>query len=321
MNNKIEKFTLIELSDNVDIYRFISLPDLLNLLEFKKLSFTNVMDWEDISEIPIKQFLSKEEILEKRKKCIQYGSCWTKSFETDALWRIYSPDCRSLCLHSTVRDLIIALNKANPEIEGCIAPIIYGDVRNLILDELFGREYSDTYGSYVFSFLKREPFSHEKEIRLIVNKPNLPIPTPKYIELNVDFKDFLKEVIFDPRVENWFCELIGKIIKTNGISYKKYDLYTFQKRGIKIQAKIQTHNAGFNYHYVTYEHNNGIYHLVDFSADEKENDKTFCGQDLHTRKGISIWKNLTNGLSFSDEPPNGKKLCKNCRRKNRNNNC
>jgi hypothetical protein len=262
-----------------------------------------------------KIFLDEDVIEEKKKECKLYGNCWAISYETDALWRIYSPDCKSLCLCSTVGKLKNALQKANSEINGCIAPIIYDDVCNPILNELFGRQYSDTYGPYLFSCLKRKPFSHEKEIRLLINKPNLSVPTPKFIELDVDFKDFIKEIIFDPRVENWFFEVIKKYLENYGVAYRKYDLYSSSKMDIKISANMQISTREKSHQqFVTYENNVGIYHVVDFSSDDKENDKTLCGQDLHTRKGISIW-NLENGLSFFDSLPTGKRLCKNCQRK------
>ena len=96
------------------LYRFISFPAFVNLVERRQERYVQPTLWEDTYEGYLIQLLSKRDVDEcltmlansfcqgnyemavvnyiklhdARWHC--YGQCWTKLKESDALWRIYS---------------------------------------------------------------------------------------------------------------------------------------------------------------------------------------------------------------------------------------
>lgn len=91
MNN----FIYIKQPDySTKIYRIFSTNRLIELFEKKENALVKPELWDD----PFENFILK--IPEKGSKSKPnkrgYGQCWTLNFESDAMWRIYSPDKKGL---------------------------------------------------------------------------------------------------------------------------------------------------------------------------------------------------------------------------------
>jgi hypothetical protein len=59
MEKDLKGISLIELTEDVEIYRFITLPQLMNSFELNKFSLRKVLEWEDSWEVPTKFFWTK----------------------------------------------------------------------------------------------------------------------------------------------------------------------------------------------------------------------------------------------------------------------
>ncbi len=112
---QVESFDLV-------MYKYIPLKYVLNMLDTKAIRFDNIMKWEDVYE----NFVDKEDIYLINSKCndiphsIYFGQSWTVQEESDAMWRIYSPDQKSVRV-KTIYPLIFGvcgswnhLHKDNP---------------------------------------------------------------------------------------------------------------------------------------------------------------------------------------------------------------
>lgn len=158
------------------IYQIIPVRYFIKIIRNKKLRFNNILKfWED----PYELFLVKQDIAiegyakqnfysDLREK--YFGQCWSLNRDTDAMWRIYSPDKESIRIKTTVLKMIQVLN----QVRGMMwFGASFGKVDYLDQNELI--EWIDTTlkeGSgrvlQAFSeslFKKRIEFAHEREVR------------------------------------------------------------------------------------------------------------------------------------------------------------
>lgn len=104
-----------DLNDNTKIHRYISLSKFMNMIEYNHLVFTRIIEgWDDSWELP----LSKVKYIDEEGKEMKgqysisndlFGQCWTTNNNSDAMWRIYSPDEQGIMISTTV-DKIRELN-------------------------------------------------------------------------------------------------------------------------------------------------------------------------------------------------------------------
>src|SRR3989304_5726592 len=107
--------------DNPDlyIYRVFKANRLIEMFKTKKLVLVKPELWDD----PFENFLIKSStplpsggIMSFRgvADCF-YGQCWTLNQESDAMWRIYSPDKNGAKVKTTIRRLHKAIYNPNNE--------------------------------------------------------------------------------------------------------------------------------------------------------------------------------------------------------------
>jgi len=196
------------------IYRCIKIRHLDDFFNKKYLYFRNVTKWEDTWEIP-SRFLQTENPIIQSTNFVSpdfYGTCWTKTTVSDALWRIYSgPEKDGICIETTPRKLMQSIDfsfRAKGFVDGFIAPVRYEQLSDTPPNFSFFTKESEYYPmNMVPAFIKRKAFEHEQEIRFIIHVPH---PAPNnllHIEedkssLLLPFKDlnFVNRLIVDPRL-------------------------------------------------------------------------------------------------------------------------
>lgn len=183
------------------LYRFISFPAFVNLVERRQERYVQPTLWEDTYEGYLLQLLSKYDV----DKCLDiladslsqgsyemaainylklydvrwhcYGQCWTKLKESDALWRIYSYGKMAVRIETDeeqIRDVLspvtdfgknlLIINDVQYDLDdanGC------PKTKEQLLDELHtSKRIADQY------FHKRKAFEHEQEKRVIFVDPS-----------------------------------------------------------------------------------------------------------------------------------------------------
>ncbi|EOW9210641.1 TPA: DUF2971 domain-containing protein [Vibrio cholerae] len=218
-------------SDSTIIYRYYSFEAFVNLIEMEALTFAKVSTWED----PWENILSNYDLNFDGKvsaplySADQYffGQCWTLKEESDAMWRIYSPNKCGVKVSSTVGQLrkLTGVRRV-----GVSKVRYYKDLQELM-------DWVNQDNSWGFTArYKRRDFSHEEEIRVLVHpqySTSEDFHDNTHVNLTLPISEFLDQVQIDPRAPAWvenmiksYCERM--LPNTNVI---KSELYTAQLDG------------------------------------------------------------------------------------------
>ncbi len=158
-----------------------------------------------------------------------YASCWHLSdIESDAMWKLYMSDNEGLAIRTTYQSLIYSLRKASQE-------FLIGKVR-------YTKPSKPSAGLSMLltCMTKREPFIHEKEVRVIwhdaeaehiyynkdadsVFNPNARPPVKQF---SCDLKQLIEEVYVSPKAGAWFAPAVRDLLE-------KYEL-----KGIKVSQSV-----------------------------------------------------------------------------------
>ncbi len=140
-------------------------------------------------------------------------SCWHSSeYESDAMWRLYTPAGQGIVVTTTMPKLIQQLG-----LHAYVTPVKY-------IDFITEKAEIDI-PAFVFEY-KRKAFTHEQEVRaIIINMgdgedpvmdgpvvlPQSPDPKgmpPEDQLVEVDLVDLIESVIVSPDSEDWFLEVV-----------------------------------------------------------------------------------------------------------------
>lgn len=244
---------MIDIKGHEIVYKYISLKYLLSLIEKRKLRLDTVSSWQD----PYENFLLKSNFHtylslykqdvpvctdEMRKRI--YGQSWTKSEESDAMWRIYSRDKDAVRIKVKVQNLFDIVYTHDK----CMATTFIGTVKyqsdKKITDWIKKLDLKNpsSFQDYIRDslFIKRMPFIHESEVRLIISK-DTQAPAEEFLEYDIADLNFIEEFVLDPRLDldkeqgevekitHQLCE-VGVDVK----KIKKSDLYDFRPVDLEI---------------------------------------------------------------------------------------
>lgn len=199
------------------IYRIFSFKRLEEVFKEKKLTLVKPELWDDpfenfiLHSIAIRPDGSKFEI-EFRDD--YYGQCWSLQKESDAMWRIYSPEKDGVKVKTTIRKLIQSLldaeNTSNNNYYSPLKKVSFiGKVKyekafhlvQMLKDKerMSNKIYDETgWGQASTFFFKREAFRHEKEVRIIFNSQY--DHKLKLHKININPLDLFDNIVFDPRM-------------------------------------------------------------------------------------------------------------------------
>lgn len=225
---------------NKPIYQILPLQYLLQICQSKVLRFNNIYDkWEDPYELFfLKQNYTRNGVLVDMLDVARhfYGQCWSMRRESDAMWRIYSPQKDGVKIKTTVAKFIDLLYPLN--MQGLVSQ--FGIVRydyktNMI--EWMRDKYHDFFNAVSDSlFIKRMEFKHEEEIRFILQEATIDdnrqqTPQRSYVELSIDPYNLIEEIILDPRLTPQMYKMyVAGIRQTIGgnIKISQSSLYSFK---------------------------------------------------------------------------------------------
>jgi hypothetical protein len=197
------------------VYRVMSFTRFIELLQRQELTLVRPHMWEDPFENYLYSFMQKKH-LGTYKGLSRYGEdlfaqCWTLHRETDAMWRIYSPDNDGVRVRTDFSRLYRALALKvgiRATIDSFIGKVQYltkEEIRDIVSSCEFQRSVDRADTSKHIArclLLKRKEFSHEKEIRLIHDcwDPN---QTRKgtLFDIPIDPNRLFDSVTIDPRTE------------------------------------------------------------------------------------------------------------------------
>lgn len=198
---------LMGLKPRTKLYHYLSLAAFLAWVEIGCLTMRQVTLWQDGWEQPFRQIrLTAEPDNERVRHHYDgaYGHSWTRNHESDAMWRLYSPEKRGLRIATSADHFALIGGIA----EAVLAPVWYSNEPVIKI-----LEHDDKFPGpgYVDSFVKRTAFRHEREVRLVVNLDHC-LPgvqaSQGALRLTVDPVLFMTDVAVDPRADEWYVDAV-----------------------------------------------------------------------------------------------------------------
>tara|TARA_R110000823_G_C15790955_1_gene486132 strand:- start:55 stop:834 length:780 start_codon:yes stop_codon:yes gene_type:complete len=239
MNDNLIFLTDEQLDKN--IYRIFSFDRLTQLFNEQKLTLVKPKKWDD----PFENFILKStgqfpdgtQITIGNRDSF-YGQCWSLTKESDAMWRIYSPDKDGVKVKTTIRKLFepfFRLGGVHHKINGheynltsYIGKVKYQSTKQLtamltdrdrMSDKLFDQS---GWGSASTFFFKRWAFRHENEVRLMYNGHSDSTINLESDIFKFDINPFevIDEIVFDPRMDKVIYERNKEITESWGFDKK-----------------------------------------------------------------------------------------------------
>jgi len=236
MNDNLIFLTDEDLDKNV--YRIFSFSRLQEFFQEQKLALVRPSLWED----PFENFIlnstgtfpdGREFTIGNRDSF--YGQCWSLTKESDAMWRIYSPDKDGVKVKTTLRKLFRPffeyggvhhkMNGNEYNLKTFIGKVKYKGKRALInmlsdRDRMSGKLYDQSgWGQASTFYFKRWAFRHENEVRLMYNGNEDPNANGNVFKFDINPNELIDEIVFDPRMEKTEYEI--KKAETRDLGFDK----------------------------------------------------------------------------------------------------
>lgn len=215
-----------EITDTTELYRYITFSQFSSFIETESIYLSNINNWEDPWEAALEKLPTMHEdghisypIYSIHQEF--YGQCWSLNGESDALWRIYSPNREGVLIKTTARKF-----KLMKELRFALL----GKVK-------YTKSFKDIKisGSHESGLIKRDAFQHEQEVRLIAALHHIrgyddyrEKDLPPFVNIKIKPLEFIEDVIIDPRAATWFVDTVQKYCKRANFSFipQKSKLYS-----------------------------------------------------------------------------------------------
>lgn len=199
------------------VYRFIPVYRLFDILSRNELFFLRTSKWDDpfesylfdkfVSDTNSEYYHLQKHVALKQKL---FFLCCSQVFETDHMWKIFTPDKNGVRIRMQLRDISSLGTKTHGDIYiGKVQYKLKKSIRNLI------KEYKDPQKNIVnllrLFFVKRTAYKTEKEIRVVLYKN---IDTASDVASIPFHGHKIEEVMFDPRMDKAVFEKYKDHLKT-----------------------------------------------------------------------------------------------------------
>lgn len=210
----------------LQIHRIFRFDRFIDLLRNQQLALLKPSVWEDPFENPLHRMVlegstGRNLSLPHFEKNL-FAQCWSLTFESDALWRIYSPGLRGVLVTACAKKL---LEQGSPQFEAPMEQVFLGKVQYHTQDELKQMLESQeflrsvlrapkySHGSPSVLLHKRDSFKHEAEVRLVLSRHISEVSGDVAI-INLPLSEVVLKVTLDPRLSDVefdrMCYLINK---------------------------------------------------------------------------------------------------------------
>ncbi len=203
---------------NKNIYRVFSFDRLKEIFDHNQITLVKPKKWDD----PFENFIlnSTGVLPDGREFQIGfrdsfYGQCWSLTKESDAMWRIYSPNKDGVKVKTTIRKLFTPLFKAggiNQKMNGnfynlssFVGKVKYQGTKQLITmlkdkERMSNKIFDQSgWGQASSFYFKRWAFRHEHEVRIMYNKHDGHIDD--LFQFDINPFELIDEIVFDPRMK------------------------------------------------------------------------------------------------------------------------
>lgn len=214
----------------MSVYRIMSFARLCELFEYRRFTLVRPEKWDD----PFENYLSSA-VYRRGSSTIEiggrrsiFGSCWTRRAASDAMWRIYSSDKTSVRVKTTPLRLANSLDSAlakRSAAQGFIGRVEYLPERDIVStarDRAIALYKSTTREAIASTYLfKRNPFSHEAEVRVLVVDGNARPAAGGLLHLPLNPSELVESILVDPRAPDSMVEMYKRHLQA-AYGFKKH---------------------------------------------------------------------------------------------------
>ena len=171
-----------------------------------------------------------------------FGQCWTLKPDSDAMWRIYSPNKDAIRIRTTVGKLFDTLYVSNNNMaDTYIGRVLYQDQSQIDANiQQISPVSGQDFLRYMVrgAFIKRIEFNHEEEVRIVrILDSHDTLLAGNFLSFTIG-QDFIEELCIDPRADvsteqNYRVQLIAAGAPAAIIT--KSQLYQFNSHQIFFQ--------------------------------------------------------------------------------------
>lgn len=231
------------------IYRIFTLSRFEEMIQKQELVLVRPSMWDD----PFENFFLNVNVIDANGelgslqsiKDSWYGQCWTTNEDTDAMWRIYSPNKDGVRVSTTVGKLFDAIYDENDKwasLKYFIGKVEYKtkqEISEFMQNTSF---WSVAIGGQNDGFarllcVKREAFAHENEVRILISKTpeEMKKDNSCIFKIKIDFENLFEDICLDPRLpENEYQKLRCRLQVNTQLSIAQSGLYKFDLKPIRL---------------------------------------------------------------------------------------
>lgn len=213
--------------DNTIIWKYLDLSKFLDLLISKRLFMARSDKFEDQYEgtfseptyEEIKKLLEDNpkylDAYKSKRKNIVISSWHANSYESYAMWQVFTKNNEGLAIQSTVGRLKKSLTE--PKANQYIGEVNYIDYKKEHIP------FDDDFFPFLF---KRKSFQYENEIRVITDVSHLDMQVNEGVKVEADINKMIERLYIHPKSENWYKKLVIEVVNQLGYHFaiEKSDL-------------------------------------------------------------------------------------------------
>ncbi|MHA6910850.1 DUF2971 domain-containing protein [Ralstonia pseudosolanacearum] len=191
------------------IYRIQNFDRVVDIFEKNELHLSHPSIWDD----------PYEKYLQHPASDSLFAQCWSTNPQSDAMWRIYSPNHMGLRIRTTPEKLRNAIRSSLKENDLRYRLI---DVEYLAEAELRSRtheltatlrnEFKPELAANSLGW-KRRAFKHEEEVRLIIFRDKITENPKDGLKIKIDPHALIDDILIDPRAPKSLFEAFELYLK------------------------------------------------------------------------------------------------------------
>ena len=212
------------LGSQTTLWKYLTFEKFLDFLLLKRMYFRRVDSLGDPYECLMPpetaqaRRLAGHSLVEDHERYLArdrlkvFVNCWhCNEYESEAMWKLFGGSGHSLAIRSTFGRITGAL--AGHDLTA--GKVLYKDA---IKDDLVISDIFD------FALLKRKPFEHEREFRLVYingkDAANLTFVDDLGVHVPMEPSAIIENIYVSPLSEPWQCELTQTILAAQGLADK-----------------------------------------------------------------------------------------------------
>lgn len=207
--------------DDTIIWKYLDLSKFLDLLISRKLFMARSDKFEDQYEgtfseptyEEIKKLLEDNpkylDAYKSKRKNIVISSWHANSYESYAMWQVFTKNNEGLAIQSTIGHLKNSLTE--PKAHQYIGEVNYIDYKKEHIP------FDDDFFPFLF---KRKSFQYEHEIRVITDVSHLDLQVNEGVKIETDINQMIERLYIHPKSENWYKKLVIEMVNQLGYHFE-----------------------------------------------------------------------------------------------------